>query len=426
MPASTRAARGSRAWWTVAAVGVAVVAVVPVAAVLGGVLEPDGEVWRQQWQTRLPGQIRSSLLLVTGVAIGTISLGVGLAWLVGAHDFPGRRAFSWALVLPLAVPAYILGFVVTSVLGVAGPVQGWWRDSFGRDAWFPEVRSLPVAIATFSLTLYPYVYLLARAALRDQAGESLWVARCLGAGRAEAFRRVVLPMLRPVGRAGAAIARRRSPTSPPCSTSASTPSPSACSASGGAPTTADAAAQIASLVLLFAVVVIALERISRGGACFAEAGIGSAGFARQRLRGPGRPRRPPPQARSKRSPSSPGARLVTWRSRSSGAIGARRCSIGTEFLRNSLVLTLVTVGLCVVLGARDERSPLAGSARRWRRRTATVGYAVPGPVVAMGVVIALVASTRRWARRAGPAGHRGHRIVPRPLAYAHGVRSRRR
>ena len=204
MTATARSARTSRAGWSAAAIAAGLLALVPVLAVLGGVLQPNGEVWRQQWETRLPGQIVASLVLVAGVGTATIVIGVGLAWLVGAHDFPGRRLFSWALVLPLALPAYILGFVITSTLGVAGPVQTWWRDSVGRDAWFPEIRSMPMAIATFSLTLYPYVYLMARAALRDQAGDSFAVARSLGAGPAEAFRRVVLPMLRPAIAAGAA------------------------------------------------------------------------------------------------------------------------------------------------------------------------------------------------------------------------------
>lgn len=371
-------------------------AVAPVGAVLGGVLRPNAEVWRQQWETRLPGQIWSSLLLVTGVAGCTIVLGVGLAWLVGAHDFPGRRLLSWALVLPLAIPAYILGFVVTSVLGVAGPMQGWWRDAIGQDAWFPEIRSLPFAILTFSLTLYPYVYLLARAALRDQAGESLWVARCLGASRAEAFRRVVLPMLRPAIAAGAAIVIMETLTD------------FATVQYFGVDTITvgvfriwrgtydrDAAAEIASLVLLFAILVIALERISRGRARFAEAGGTGAGFERHRLHGA--------RAAAATATASavvlvafvaPCARLITW------ALAEQRSDRGTplldrylDFLRNSVVLTLVTVVLCLVL------SVLVVNARRFApgrlvdgaRRAATVGYAVPGPVVAMGVVISLVA-----------------------------------
>ena len=109
-------------------------------------------------------------MLVVGVVTCSVVLGVGLAWLVAAHRFPGRRFLGWALVLPLAVPGYILGFVTTSVFGVAGPVQERWRDWFGRMRGSPRCDPCPVAIVTLSLTLYPYVYLLARAALRDQDG----------------------------------------------------------------------------------------------------------------------------------------------------------------------------------------------------------------------------------------------------------------
>ncbi|HEX2576803.1 MAG TPA: ABC transporter permease subunit, partial [Aquihabitans sp.] len=198
--------RAAGAWpWVAAAVVPAALVAWPVISVVRGLVQPNTEVWAQQWDTRLPGAIASSLVLVVGVCALTVVLGVGLAWLVAGHDFPGRRVLGWALVLPLAVPAYILGFVTTSVLGVAGPVQTRWRDAFGADAWFPEVRSMPVAIAVFSLTLFPYVYLLARAALRDQAGDAFAVARTLGASRREAFRRVLVPMLRPAIAAGSAI-----------------------------------------------------------------------------------------------------------------------------------------------------------------------------------------------------------------------------
>lgn len=374
----------------------AIAAVVPVAAVLGGVLRPNTEVWRQQWETRLPGQIASSLVLVTGVCIATIVLGVGLAWLVGAHDFPGRRALSWALVLPLALPAYILGFVITSVLGVAGPIQTWWRDAAGTDAWFPEVRSMPMAIATFALTLYPYVYLMARASLRDQAGDSFAVARSLGATPIEAFRRVVLPMLRPAIAAGSAIVAMETLTD------------FATVQYFGVDTVTvgvfriwrgsydrDAAAEIASLVLAFAFFAIVLERVFRGRARYAEAGGHGAGFGRRRLRGW--------RAIAATATASivvlvafvaPVAQLVAW------AIAEQRGTRGTpltdrylDFLSNSLVLTLTTVAICVAIGV------LVTNARRFvpnrlvgvARRAATVGYAVPGPVVAMGVIITLVA-----------------------------------
>lgn len=387
--------RASRAGWLTVAVGVAVLSVAPVLAVIGGVVRPSTEVWRQQWETRLPDQIVSSLVLVVGVCASTIVLGVGLAWLVGAHDFPGRRLLSWALVLPLAIPSYILGFVVTSVLGVAGPLQSSWRDAFGSDAWFPQIRSMPFAIATFTLTLYPYVYLLARASLRDQAGDSFAVARSLGASPPEAFRRVVLPMLRPAIAAGAAIVAMETLTD------------FATVQYFGVDTVTvgvfriwrgsydrDAAAEIASLVLAFALIAIVLERMSRGRARFAEAGGHGAGFVRQRLAGWRRVLATAvPVAVVVVAFLAPVGQLAAW------AIDEQRGPRGTpltdryvEYLSNSAVLASTTVALCLFLGVLVTNAGRFVPTRpaALARRGATIGYAVPGPVVAMGVIITLV------------------------------------
>ncbi|MCB0993142.1 MAG: iron ABC transporter permease, partial [Acidimicrobiales bacterium] len=183
----------------------ALLVVAPVAFLATSILDPSGDVWRQQWDTRLPGQIRDTIVLLVGVSLGTLVLGVSLAWLTAAYRFPGSKLFGWLLIAPLAMPSYVLGFVTLSVVGFTGPIQGWWRDTFGADAWFPDVRSMPGAIIVFSLVLYPYVYLLSRAALNDQAGSSYEAARSLGAGPIEAARRVVLPQLRPAIAAGTAV-----------------------------------------------------------------------------------------------------------------------------------------------------------------------------------------------------------------------------
>jgi iron(III) transport system permease protein len=392
---AARAARLSRGGWSTGAAIAAAAAVIPVLAVIGGVLRPNTEVWRQQWETRLPGEIVSSLVLVAGVGIATAVLGVGLAWLVGAHDFPGRGILSWALVLPLAVPAYILGFVVTSVFGIAGPIQSSWRDAFGLDAWFPEVRSMPMAIATFTLTLYPYVYLTCRASLRDSAGDSFAVARSLGAGPGEAFRRVVLPMLRPAIAAGAAIVAMETLTD------------FATVQYFGVDTVTvgvfriwrgtydrDAAAEIATLVLAFAFFAIVLERVFRGRARFAEVGGHGAGFERRRIAG-GRGWLATAAAGTVvlLGFGAPVAQLAAWAlEEQQGERGTPATDRFLEFFRHSAVLTVTTVVLCVLIGV------LVVNARRFVpnrlvggfRRAATIGYAVPGPVVAMGVIITLV------------------------------------
>ena len=317
-------------------------------------LRPNGEVWRQQWDTRLPDQIVTTISLTVGVVTASVVLGVGLAWLVGAHRFPGRRVLSWALVLPLAMPGYILGFVTTATFGVAGPVQVWWRDQLGRDAWFPEVRSLPGAIITLTLTLYPYVYLLARAALRDQAATAALVARTLGATRAEAARRVVLPMLRPAVAAGAAIVAMETLTDFATVQyfNQETITVGVFRIWRGS-YDRDAASEIATLVLVFALFAIALERILRGRARFGESGGEAAAVEPVRLRG----------WRAVAATTSatlvvtvafvaPTLRLATW------AIAEQRSLRGTpmveryiDFLGNSLTLTAVTIGICLVASA---------------------------------------------------------------------------
>ncbi|MET0578863.1 MAG: ABC transporter permease subunit, partial [Ilumatobacteraceae bacterium] len=284
-----RTALGRLGWATTAVIAAALV-VIPIGMLASSILTPSTDVWREQWQTRLPGEIVDTLVLVTGVGFCSIVLGTGLAWLVAAYRFPGRRVLGWALVLPLAVPGYILGFVTTSVFGFAGPVQTWWRDQFGRDAWFPDIRSMPGAVAILSLTLYPYVYLLARAALRDQAGGAYFVARTLGASPSQAARRVVLPMLRPAIAAGAAVVVMETLTD------------FATVQYFGIDTVSvgvfriwrgtydrDAAAELATLVLVLALLAIGLERVLRGRARYGAAGGQDAGIVPRRLgrwRGP--------------------------------------------------------------------------------------------------------------------------------------------
>ena len=121
--AQTRADRASLAGWPIAAVLAAAVVVIPVAFLVVSILNPNIDVWRQQWDTRLPSQLFETAVLLVGVCIGTLGLGSGLAWLVSAYRFPGSRLFGWLLVAPLAMPSYVLGFVTLSVFGFTGPIQ---------------------------------------------------------------------------------------------------------------------------------------------------------------------------------------------------------------------------------------------------------------------------------------------------------------
>jgi iron(III) transport system permease protein len=177
--------------------------------VLAGAIAPAGPVWRQLAETVLAEFVANSLILATGTAVLAIVIGTGTAWLVTMHAFPGRGVFEIALLLPLAMPAYLIGYVYTDLLDVGGPVQAALRAQLGLgfgEYWFPETRSLPGAIVMFGLVLYPYVYLLCRAAFLEQSVCLTEVSRTLGCSRLAMFRRVALPLARPAIAGGAALA----------------------------------------------------------------------------------------------------------------------------------------------------------------------------------------------------------------------------
>ncbi|OMG55209.1 iron ABC transporter permease [Azonexus hydrophilus] len=191
-------------------IAVALLAGLPVASVgLNLFAGGTSETWSHLSHTVLPEYIANSLWLCLGVGLGVGVVGVATAWLTAMHDFPGRRFFEWALVLPLAVPAYVMAYVYTDFLQFVGPVQSTLRDLFGwefGDYWFPDIRTLPGAMAMFVCVLYPYVYLLARAAFLERASGMLEAARTLGMGPWRAFFMVSLPLARPAIVAGIALA----------------------------------------------------------------------------------------------------------------------------------------------------------------------------------------------------------------------------
>ncbi len=392
---STSWRRSGTLGWSASAVVTAVLVVVPIAMLAGSVLDPSGEVWSQQWRTRLPGELVNTAVLLVGVAFGTVVLGAGLAWLVSAFRFPGSRWFGWMLILPFAMPTYILGFLTLSTFGRTGPIQDAWRDTLGANAWFPDVESVGGAMVAFTLVLYPYVYLLARAALRDQAAGAYHAARTLGAGPSEAARRVVLPLVRPAIAAGGAVVMMETLTD------------FATVQYFGVDTVSvgvfriwrgtydrDAASEIATLVLAFALLAIGLERIARGRAKFGQSGGAAAGLDHRVLSG----------WRAVAATVGCGAvvlaafvgpvvQLAVW------AIGEQMGERGTPlldqypgYLWHSVQLVVITVLICT-FGAL-----VVANARRFGGRRATqiasraiaVGYAVPGPVVGIGVLLATV------------------------------------
>lgn len=186
--------------WNSALVFLSLLFSIPLAVILGSLFFPEKEVWSHLADTVLTDYIVNSLALFIGVGFCSLLLGVIPAWLVTMYRFPLSRYLEWALLLPMAMPAYIIAYSYTGMLDVAGPLQSSIREYTGwqyRDYWFPEIRSLGGAITMLSLVLYPYVYLLARAAFIEQSTCVLEVSRTLGCNAYDAFRRVALPLARP-------------------------------------------------------------------------------------------------------------------------------------------------------------------------------------------------------------------------------------
>jgi iron(III) transport system permease protein len=198
-------------WWLSAVVAAAgLLVLLPVGALLGIAAEGDAEIWPHLIANVLPASTIDTLALLAGVAVVAGSMGVTTAWLVTAHRFPGRSILVWLLPLPLAVPTYITAYIYVEIFDSAGLVQMALRDLMGwrsrSEYWFPEIRSLPGCILVMSAVLYPYIYIAARAMFLTQSASMLEVARTLGASRIKLFRIIALPLARPALAVGLSLA----------------------------------------------------------------------------------------------------------------------------------------------------------------------------------------------------------------------------
>jgi iron(III) transport system permease protein len=195
--------------WSVAALAISLIALLPLLAIITLALRSSGDAWPHLIANVLPGALRRTLILMAGVGCLSLLIGTGTAWLVTMYHFPGRRWFQWMLLLPLAIPTYINAYTYLEMLEYSGTVQTALRGLFGwrnaRDYWFPDIRSLNGAILVMSAVLYPYVYITARASFVAQSVCVLEVSRTLGRTAAETFWQVALPLARPARAAGVAL-----------------------------------------------------------------------------------------------------------------------------------------------------------------------------------------------------------------------------
>jgi iron(III) transport system permease protein len=393
MQVATRSEPGAGIdWLTALALAVAALAAVPILAVGGNVFATGtGETWLHLAQTVLPEYVANTLKLVAGVAIGVIFGGVATAWLTVMHDFPGRRIFEWALILPLAMPAYVMAYAYTDLLQFVGPVQSWLRGTFGwhkDDYWFPDVRSVGGAIVMFAFVLYPYVYMLARAAFLERASGLLEVARTFGYGPWASFFKVSLPLSRPAVAAGAALALMETladygTVSYFAVQTFTTGIYRAWFSLGDR----IAAAQLSAALLGFVILVLLLERMSRGQARFHDTTGRNRPFPGRRLKG----------IKAAAAVALCAAPMLIGFLLPAGillklALGEESTQFGERFLhlaRNSFVLAAVTaalaVGLAVLLAYASRMN--RGRLPQMLNRLVGLGYAVPGSVIAVGVLI---------------------------------------
>jgi len=212
-PLSRRLARlkeSGNLGWSAGAFLISLIALAPILAIAVIALRPSGDTWPHLIANVLPGAVRRTLLLMAGVGLLSLLIGTGTAWLVTMYRFPGRRYFQWLLLLPLAIPTYIIAYSYLELLDYSGIVQTVLRDLFGwhnaRSYWFPDIRSLGGAIFVMSAVLYPYVYITARASFIAQSVCVLEVSRTLGRSASQTFWQVALPLARPALAAGVALA----------------------------------------------------------------------------------------------------------------------------------------------------------------------------------------------------------------------------
>ncbi len=279
--------------WVPGAVGIAGLVLAPILSILWIAVTPTENIWPHLMATVLPRYLVTTLALMLGVAALTAAMGTGAAWLVSQYRFPGRNLLGWALLFPMAIPAYVAAYALVDVTDYAGPLQTGLRAAFGwtsvRDYWFPEVRSLWAAILVLSLALYPYVYLLARSAWREQSGCTYDVARALGCGPWGMFWRVGLPLARPSIAAGVALALMETVadygTVQHFGVQTLTTGVFSTWLNGG---NAGGAAQIAGVILALILLLVGLERLGRGAARFHRLGRSGRPIERQPIEGPGR------------------------------------------------------------------------------------------------------------------------------------------
>lgn len=386
----------SRSSWSglkIMAILVAAVLALPILVVLINVLISDGDVWTHLYQTVLAEYVSNSLLLMLGVGAGVLLIGVPCAWFTSMYEFPGRTFLSWALLLPMAFPAYIIAYTYTGILDFAGPVQTLIRELTGwryGEYWFFEVRSLGGAMVMLTLVLYPYVYLMSRAAFLEQSENIMEVSRTLGYSSQRAFFKLALPLARPAIVTGLTLALMETladyGTVQYFGVSTFTTGILRTFYGFGDIT---AASQLAGVLLMFVAVLILLERYSRRRIQYHSSGLKKASHRRVVLRG-------------KQAVTAsvfcflpilvgffiPVIVLGYWALFKAEVPGTNFVELAWNSFYLAALASMVVVSLALVMSYAIRLNNRARSVRA-SVGIAGLGYALPGTIIAIGVIVPL-------------------------------------
>ncbi len=388
--------------WSLGALLIAAVVLAPMVAVVWIAFHPTENIWPHLLATVLPRYFGTTVYLMAGVGVLTAMVGTGAAWLVTMYRFPGSRWLDHALLFPLAIPAYVGAYALVDFLQYAGPVQSGLRAMMGwqsaREYWFPQVRSREMAVLVLSSALYPYVYLLARAAFRESSGCGYEVARALGAGPWGLFLRVGLPLARPAIATGVALALMETVadygTVAYFGVQTLTTGVFSTWLNGN---NAGGAAQIAGVILMLILLLVALERTGRRNARFHRMGRSARPVERARLTGwrgwlaTGLCLLPfslgfllPVGVMLDHALANPGVWV---------APGLLAALVNTVIVGGTAAVLTVGAALFLVYAVRMAGRGVA----RVVLPLTTLGYAAPGAVLALGLLIPLAALDNRVA-----------------------------
>lgn len=387
--------------WRLIAVLIAAMVVLPVVALFGFALQGSTGLWSHLFRNVLANALTQTAILLCGVGFIVALLGTVTAWLIAGFDFPGRRILGWALLLPLAVPTYIVAYAYLDILHPIGPVQSLIRQVLGydspRDFRLPDIRSMTGCIILLGFVLYPYVYLPVRALFATQAANMLEASRTLGAGPLRIFWRVVVPLARPAIAAGMALALMetlndigaaeflgvRTLTVTVYSTWLNR-------------TDLPGAAQIALVMLLVVIALVVMERAARSGQAYASGSRRQVPLARVRLSGvAGMTAMTVCLIPVLIGFVAPATYLIhqAWRRFQFAGIPER---IWTEtwqtaVLAMSATVIAVCLGMLVSVAPRFSSDPVT----RVAVRLSTLGYALPGTILAIGLLPVIIFADRQ-------------------------------